>query len=401
MTKDRFDMRILNKTIFLVIQGILLFFPFLIYGQITVPAKCDLTSGGIYTLPEYNGNAYPLYFSLGTQSTDTDGSFINDLPTDAFYANANNPGRWKDEQIGCMSFRGNTGTQRACFQFRADVTGRASITVEWVVGTVSFNSNTNYIELQWKNASVGGSWNDVEDDMFIQEITPDGTLFSVELPAAANDLADLRIRWIYYEIGTGIRDRLNIDDIVITTAPKALPVELSKFIGSRKAGGILLEWQTLLEQNNREFIVEHSNDLIDFIQLGKVQGEGTSTKTHNYSFSDDKPQNGTNYYRLRQVDYDGKEEMSKIISVDINSDQALKAYYDQGGQITVELSNSSYADESYQLELVDNYQRVLFSKNFDSDRTTIQIPVSKLNSGIYYVCLINKNIRKTVKLLVP
>ncbi|MBI5914110.1 MAG: hypothetical protein HY842_01940 [Bacteroidetes bacterium] len=55
----------------------------------------------------------------------------------------------------------------------------------------------------------------------------------------------------------------------------------------------------------------------DWRVLGFVAGNSTSSESHDYSFWDEKPLPGTNYYRLRQMDFDGNFEYSKTVSVDI------------------------------------------------------------------------------------
>ena len=95
----------------------------------------------------------------------------------------------------------------------------------------------------------------------------------------------------------------------------ALPIELTHFSGVVKGQAIQLYWNTATEQNNDYMAVERSADGVQFAELGRVKGAGTTEQPQQYHFVDEKPLPGLNYYRLRQVDFDGAFEYHKIISV--------------------------------------------------------------------------------------
>jgi Secretion system C-terminal sorting domain len=101
----------------------------------------------------------------------------------------------------------------------------------------------------------------------------------------------------------------------------ALPLELTSF--SAKANesekSIELKWTSENERNFSHFEVENSADGKQYEAIGKVMGQGTTSGTHTYEFTDTKPQSGINYYRLRQVDIDGMENYSPVRSVKLGS----------------------------------------------------------------------------------
>ena len=99
-----------------------------------------------------------------------------------------------------------------------------------------------------------------------------------------------------------------------------LPVELIGFNGKHDQGHNILTWQTATELNNDYFQVEHSFDGRYFESIGSVLGQGTSSTQHNYQFVHKNVKDGIHYYRLKQVDYDGQFEYSKIISIDFSND---------------------------------------------------------------------------------
>jgi hypothetical protein len=99
-----------------------------------------------------------------------------------------------------------------------------------------------------------------------------------------------------------------------------VPVELTAFSSQSSADGVTLLWSTASETNNHGFEIEKSSDGNIFSNIGFVNGAGTSTETHNYSFTDKLNNyfNGTLYYRLKQVDFNGQASYSQILTVKFN-----------------------------------------------------------------------------------
>lgn len=100
------------------------------------------------------------------------------------------------------------------------------------------------------------------------------------------------------------------------SASVALPVEYTFFRAEAQGDHTsLLQWQTATEINNEVFEIQHSTNSIEFKAIGKVRGGGTTNELQDYKFIHRSPANGTNYYRLKQIDFDGAFEYSAIESV--------------------------------------------------------------------------------------
>ncbi len=95
-----------------------------------------------------------------------------------------------------------------------------------------------------------------------------------------------------------------------------VPVELTSFTASASQSGVNLVWETATEINNYGFEVERSFDNGTFSTLAFVKGKGTTTERQVYNFTDQINLTGKTYYRLRQIDNDGRFEYSDIIEVD-------------------------------------------------------------------------------------
>jgi hypothetical protein len=88
-----------------------------------------------------------------------------------------------------------------------------------------------------------------------------------------------------------------------------LSVVLKSFIVKETNEKALLLWETASELNNDYFLLERSWDGMQYEQLGRIKGAGTTPESSKYSFTDDEPFSGTSYYRLTQVDFNSEQEV--------------------------------------------------------------------------------------------
>ena len=100
-----------------------------------------------------------------------------------------------------------------------------------------------------------------------------------------------------------------------------LPVDLTLFSATVEEDKVRLNWTTASEKNNNLFEIEKSADGVNFEKLTSVAGAGDSDVKIDYHRYDERPFLGDNYYRLKQIDFDGKFEYSDIEVVRFNTSQ--------------------------------------------------------------------------------
>jgi len=105
-----------------------------------------------------------------------------------------------------------------------------------------------------------------------------------------------------------------------------IPVELVYFDGKFLEDKVKLNWQTASEINNEKFEIEHSIDGVAFEKIGVVDGSGTTTNVVDYNFLHLQPSRGDNYYRLKQIDFDGSFAYSEILHLKNNQSPKFKLY---------------------------------------------------------------------------
>lgn len=101
-----------------------------------------------------------------------------------------------------------------------------------------------------------------------------------------------------------------------TNCAIVLPVELLSFNVTHNDDSNIITWSTATEKNNDYFEVEYSKNGIDWRLIDTVSGSGTSSKKKNYSLMHRDFSNSINYYRLRQVDYNGEVDIFDPVSID-------------------------------------------------------------------------------------
>ena len=130
----------------------------------------------------------------------------------------------------------------------------------------------------------------------------------------------------FYSINknTGATTQFGTPDMQVTqtdacncaTGAILLPVELADFSGKAQSNNtVLLTWNTASEYNNDCFNIMRSSDAVDWEIIGSVKGNGNSNQLISYQFIDEHYVGNLNYYRLKQVDFDGKINYSKTIPV--------------------------------------------------------------------------------------
>jgi hypothetical protein len=161
-----------------------------------------------------------------------------------------------------------------------------------------------------------------------------------------------------------------------------LPVTWLSFNGRTERGGNYLTWSTASELNNDYFEVQRSIDGQNFEVIGYVQGNGTTSMQSNYAFIDKEPSVGYNYYRLRQVDFDGTDDFSRTIVINTTGEGfgSLKVFPNPtSGLVVIDRGDQEIGE----IILKDAAGRVLRSERIM--QKTARIDLSTFESGIYFL----------------
>ena len=194
----------------------------------------------------------------------------------------------------------------------------------------------------------------------------------------------------------------------------ALPIELINFTATLNEQKNNLDWATASESNNDYFEVEKSTNGTDFEFLDKVKSKsanGTSRYVLNYSTIDENPFNGYNYYRLKQVNFDGTFEYSKIVV--INNSNNITNTEDEKVELLSSNDNpslrittpNSWESSTYDLSIFNQNGQLLKqfeSFNLDGGSSELKpLDMGYIEPGLYVAVLSNitQKKKKTFKIV--
>ena len=181
--------------------------------------------------------------------------------------------------------------------------------------------------------------------------------------------------------------RLSIDDVSLM-AGDVIPVELTSFAATSNNSEVVLDWSTATEINNSGFEIERSADNKDFQRIAFIEGKGTTSERVNYSYVDGSVENGTYFYRLKQVDFDGTFEYSSVVEVEViaPAEFALEQNYPNPFNPTTTIKFSVPTQANVTIKLYNTLgQQVaqVLNSTFDAGRHSVEFNASNLTSGVY------------------
>lgn len=178
---------------------------------------------------------------------------------------------------------------------------------------------------------------------------------------------------------------------------RILPVQWLYFRGKSIENRVRLEWGTAQEKNNEKFILQRSKDGKSWSEISEVKGEGNSEKPVYYLGWDPSPMVGPNYYRVRQLDFDGKDEFTSVIRVDFIPDWEIHLY---PNPVADQLFIQTKKVDKLEVVLVDSQgNRIpLQAKLINEDK--LEFDVKDLSAGLYLVYIYNEEkilVKKLIK----
>lgn len=335
-------------------------------------------TNGIITVPDYN------YFTMSNPNATITG-------TSTAYIKGNL--RRTINATGTVNFPvGNTGIYAPASLTLNSLVGTTIITANFSLAAVSSNPALTISGQTVNTLLSAGSW-------FIDPTTqPSGGNYSVSLSAPIGSSAAANFYVLkrpgnygaWTNLGTNVTSTTiagivtasvsgltSFSQFGIGEGVGTLPVKLIKFLASADGKAAKLYWETASEINNDKFVIERSTNGIDFLKVGEVKGNGTSQKLNIYSFKDFSPQNDVNYYRLKQLDFNGKFEYSDIKFVKFDFKETTFSIYPNPVTEVVSFSEAVKSVEIYNLQGAKVYQQ-------KTTATSIKIP-SEINNGVYII----------------
>ncbi|MGZ4057311.1 MAG: T9SS type A sorting domain-containing protein, partial [Bacteroidia bacterium] len=180
-----------------------------------------------------------------------------------------------------------------------------------------------------------------------------------------------------------------------------LPITMMDFELYKNSNGVTAKWSTASEKNNKYFVLEKTTDGINFSEVGRVDGAGTSSAMHNYSYTDESPVYGISYYRIKQVDTDGTYSYSQMRAIDfkelaVSNFEVIPNPSESQAGVLLSFNESVISD--LDINIYDISGTLLYNKTEQVKGNKIELP--KFEKGFYIVHVTGPNFNKTKRMIV-
>lgn len=183
-----------------------------------------------------------------------------------------------------------------------------------------------------------------------------------------------------------------IESTIFDAESSPLPVNLLNFSAEKTNDYIQINWQTSSEINNQYFVLEKSIDGREYIAIELIPGNGNSNVVINYNSTDYSPSK-TNYYRLKQVDFDGTTTLSKTIIIETSNEEnilEINKIFFQESKLLVEFTNS--LNQKIEIEILDLNGKSLIRKELYVQGKSVDLIINTIGAkSIYIVKISNSN----------
>lgn len=186
-----------------------------------------------------------------------------------------------------------------------------------------------------------------------------------------------------------------------------LPVELMAFNAKPLNDIVELTWVTASEKNNDRFEIQRSTDGEEFETIGQVNGAGNSLAQLNYEYTDGMPVGNLIYYRLNQIDFDGKSELSDIKVVHRDGGENDNSVvinnvgpnpFNQGFKINI----SSTTQKNVTVTIINTTGQTMYEEPFSLNPGTnvFEYPYGyMLKEGVYILSLAGEGLNESQKII--
>lgn len=267
----------------------------------------------------------------------------------------------------------------------------------------AITSTNNPITLSWTGTDDTGGCG---IDYYTIYVSTDNINYSVLIPRISRTDTSFTLppdsTYCFFVLATdrvGNREILRPAEIKCTYIGPPLPVTWLYFKGKTVSKDNVLDWATANEQNSKRFDVERSLNGTNFNRIGTVNATGNSSQTNTYQYTDqriDRLNSEYMFYRLKQIDIDGKFNYSNIVRLRYNEKNTANTIVYPNptpGSITILVGSNALVGTI--TALYDINGRLL--ENIKIGNSSQQVDLGKYVNGVYFIRLSNKEVLRIIK----
>jgi len=167
-----------------------------------------------------------------------------------------------------------------------------------------------------------------------------------------------------------------------------LPVTFANFYVSRTNDDILIRWSTATENNNHHFEVQRSDNGQSWNTIAIVAGSGNSTQLNNYSYTDKAMQKAVAYYRIMQVDMNGRSTYTVVRSIkNTDNKKGVEIFVTKNRNITLMFDEMK---STVSLEIYDLNGKTINRQHFQHS-AYITLHINNITTGVYVIKVIDQD----------
>lgn len=191
-------------------------------------------------------------------------------------------------------------------------------------------------------------------------------------------------------------DISNADFVIGTVTPVTWLSFDAKIINHNDA---LLTWETAQEINNKGYDIEISQDAITYSKLGFVNGVGNTTLKQHYQYPVYNLKNGDYYFRLKQLDFDGRYNYSKIANVTIAGSIQSAYIYPNPTNTNVNIYPGIHTGKIFSIKIIDQVGKEILIIPAKKYNSLVNLNIDFLAKGVYHIILEGFDFSETLKLI--
>lgn len=389
---------------FLLLISILLLFQLNLFSQTTILSLIDFEAAGGYTISpaEFSDGAYDYVTNTSILNIGGDVEYINIQGNSFFGAQDTNGAGESDPFVMLINDINIDNYENLIFSIyvaeddstdgNEDWDATTSFLVEYQLGSGSFQ---NLYAIEARGIMTGSNVEPAVDTDF--DGVGDGTTITDVFFQYSRSIANpgsetiLNLRISFTKLNDGDED-IAIDDIKVTGELIPTPVTLTSFEAKLfETKSINLTWQTASEENNDYFSIEHSTDGNSFREIATQVGNGTTSLVQNYSFLHKDVENGLHYYRLKQVDFDGKYEYTNIVTAKVSHSNGDIFLTPNPTSNVILIQTKTPFERDADFQILNMQGQVVLSSVLQEGVTDLELNIADFPVGIYYLQLFVDN----------
>ena len=188
---------------------------------------------------------------------------------------------------------------------------------------------------------------------------------------------------------------------VLNSTQAPLPVRLLEFSAAPGTTEVEIAWTTAFEMNARHFVVERSANGVDFTEIANVGSRGNSSAMQSYRAADKQPLTGRSYYRLKQVDNDGRATLSRVVSVLFGKSNMTFTIYPNPVVNYISMTSTAPAATIYTLQLFGADGKAIFRGKGTMQALNSQLnrQLNNMSKGMYLLNMESANEKYTQRFI--